>query len=63
MRKSTEQIEAVETANMATCLRRLYCAAGPTIRRTKRAYFNAMQMAGFMNDHELSTLRVALQLP
>lgn len=63
MKKETRRIELVETGNIACSLRRIYRCPGPTTRKTKRALFNAVQMTEILNDHELATLRVALQLP
>lgn len=63
MKKETRRIELVETGNIACSLRRIYDCRGPTTRTVKRALYNAVQITAILNDHDLTKVRLALDLP
>ena len=58
----TDQIEMVETHNLAISLKR--CTDGPyDTDKWKRAFYHALAMSGVSNRGEIERIRIALQLP
>ena len=58
----TQQVEMVETHNLALCFKRL-TGSPYSIGRWKRALYHALSMDGCLNRDELMKIREALGLP